>query len=359
MLNQNIPFKIIANCIPVKGVNRSTICDLHRKNIKLIPNDLYNILNECEGWSIFDIKEKYNNSFDEVIDGYFDFLDSEDFIFFTESPELFPEMNFEWHAPHLINHAILDFDKESTYSIQTALQELNSILCKHVEIRFFKKTSIDEIQNLIVFLDEIESTIVSIDFILPYHDSLIELNLKPLIEGTPRLNCIKLYNSNAERIIHYCNNKKYLLYSTLEIISEKNCGIIDPSFFSINIKTFTESQNHNSCLNKKIAVDKKGNIKNCPSMENSFGNIKKVTIQDAIDHRDFKKYWNITKDQIDTCKECEFRYVCTDCRAYINNPENEFSKPLKCGYDPYTNEWNEWSDNVLKKEAKEYYGLFD
>jgi hypothetical protein len=57
------------------------------------------------------------------------------------------------------------------------------------------------------------------------------------------------------------------------------------------------------------------------------------------------------------CKDCEFRYICTDCRAYLEDPYNEYSKPLKCGYDPYTGEWSEWSTNPLKQAAIKYYGM--
>ena len=72
---------------------------------------------------------------------------------------------------------------------------------------------------------------------------------------------------------------------------------------------------------------------------------------------DFKKYWFINKDQIAVCKDCEFRYICTDCRAYIENPEDMYSKPLKCAYNPYTSEWEEWSTNPLKQKAIEHYGM--
>lgn len=33
------------------------------------------------------------------------------------------------------------------------------------------------------------------------------------------------------------------------------------------------------------------------------------------------------------------------------------SKPLKCGYNPYTSEWAEWSTNPLKRKAINFYGM--
>jgi len=156
----------------------------------------------------------------------------------------------------------------------------------------------------------------------------------------------------------------HVFYSKECINSAKRCGRIGSDFFNINIKTFTEAHHHNTCLNRKISIDAEGNIRNCPSMPQSFGNIKDTTLQQALDHPDFKKYWNHKKDDIEVCRDCEFRYICTDCRAYLEDPDNEYSKPLKCGYDPYTGEWSDpiaigWSTNPLKQAAIKYYGMED
>jgi len=137
------------------------------------------------------------------------------------------------------------------------------------------------------------------------------------------------------------------------------CGSIEKDLFTSNIKFFTESLHHNSCFNRKISIDAEGNIKNCPSMAESFGNIRDTTLAEAIEKPGFKKYWNINKDQIAVCKDCEFRYICTDCRAYVEDPSDILSKPLKCGYNPYTGEWSEWSTNPLKQKAIDFYGMRD
>ncbi len=99
-------------------------------------------------------------------------------------------------------------------------------------------------------------------------------------------------------------------------------------------------------------------------MLQSFGNIRNVTLEETLQHPDFKKYWSLTKDEIEVCKDCEFRYICTDCRAYTEgNKSNrdglDISKPLKCGYDPYIGEWAEWSKNPIKQKSIKNYGLSD
>jgi hypothetical protein len=47
----------------------------------------------------------------------------------------------------------------------------------------------------------------------------------------------------------------------------------------------------------------------------------------------------VRKDDIEVCKDCEFRYICTDCRIFKNDSNDIYSKPKKCNYDPYTNTW--------------------
>ena len=128
-----------------------------------------------------------------------------------------------------------------------------------------------------------------------------------------------------------------------KIVSNVHCGLINSEYFSINIKTFTEAQKHNTCLNRKISIDLDGEIKNCPSMNKSYGNIKDINLMEAIEKPGFKDLWYIHKDQVEVCKDCEFRYICTDCRAYIQNPDNIYSKPAKCGYNPYTATWGEYN----------------
>ena len=167
-----------------------------------------------------------------------------------------------------------------------------------------------------------------------------------------------MYGADSNKLLYTSENESTTVVQVdTHLKNSKCCGVISPYYFSLALSTFCESHQFNSCLNRKISIDEEGNIKNCPSMATSFGHINHVSLQEALEQKNFKKYWNITKDQVNICKDCEFRHICTDCRAYLENPEDLYSKPLKCGYNPYTCEWKEWSTNPLKKQAIEYYGL--
>jgi SPASM domain peptide maturase of grasp-with-spasm system len=92
-------------------------------------------------------------------------------------------------------------------------------------------------------------------------------------------------------------------------------------------------------------------------MSNSYGNIVNTNLADVINNSNFTQVWTLNKDKINVCKDCEFRYVCTDCRAYLDSPLDLYSKPLKCGYDPYTCKWEDWSKNPLRQQAIEHYNI--
>lgn len=102
---------------------------------------------------------------------------------------------------------------------------------------------------------------------------------------------------------------------------------------------FIESHSRNNCLNQKICIDHDGAIKNCPAMKQIYGYISTDKLIDIVKSSGFTSVWRITKDNVMVCKDCEFRYVCPDCRVFINNRDNIYSHPLKCKYNPYTAKW--------------------
>lgn len=345
-LNLNKPFQLFANCIPVKGYNRSVICDLQRSTIKLIPNDLFSILNKYKGETINEIQRKFDNSYDSTIIEYFEFLLENEFIFFTEVPNLFLDLPLTWDHPSEITNCIVDFDKNSIHDIRAIIDELNHFRCTGLELRYYDSVKIKDIEKHLSYAETIESSIISIELLIPNYPELKIEMITDLFHNNPRLSAIKVFNAIKNELISPVReNSGYILLTKEDIQSNLHCGMISSDFFVASIPVFTEGQKFNTCLNRKIGIDSKGNIKNCPTMSKSFGNISNDSLKDVIYKKGFKKYWGVTKDSIDVCKDCEFRYICTDCRAFV---KNKYDKPLKCGYNPYTNKWEDWSENSLK-----------
>lgn len=334
-MNNNLYFNSFANCIPVKGAVRSIICDLQRQDYDFIPNELYEILTLHSRKTIGEVKQIYHEP--SVVEEYFEFLLDKEYIFLSDNVEEFknfPPLNLQWDEPAVITNAIIDINASSNHDFKSIFSQLIELGCKHLQIRAYRQLDIKYIHNFMLLLEE--SIVESVEIILPNSEELTNESLIALIEKFPRIQSFLLHSAKENKIEKTDPSKMgNIIYIKQEIDSSNHCGIINPAFFTVNIKSFTESVNHNSCLNRKIGIDTNGDIKNCPSINDSYGNIKSTSLLDAIEKDDFKKYWNTTKDQIDICKDCEFRYICTDCRAFLQNSDNELSKPLKCEYNPY------------------------
>jgi SPASM domain peptide maturase of grasp-with-spasm system len=297
---------------------------------------------------------KYDDSSYSIILSFFKDLEENDLGFFTNHPTEFPEINFTWQSPFSITNAIIDFSDKPTGYHNDFLQKLVSTGCNAIQIRCFYSASFLHLNE---FLRPTRfERVQSIEIYLPYTIGITSSDeVTSFIDQNLRITKVVIFGAPEDKTILYRGFP--IILSNTHLLGQKFCGNINANNFVLNIQNFTESKHHNSCLNRKISIDVDGNIKNCPSMAQSFGNIKDTTLQEALDHPDFKKYWNITKDQIAVCKDCEFRYICTDCRAYLENPEDMYAKPLKCGYNPYTCEWEEWSTHPLKQQAIDYYGM--
>lgn len=330
-------FVLHSNCIPVKGASRSLICDLQREKYFYIPNDLFEILKTVRSTRINKIYSSFALEDRLIVDEYFNYLLDNDLGFIDNEPFRFPEMSNEWDSPSKITNSIIDVDQINILNVDyvKAFQELSNLNCSCVQIRCFdylKLSSVHQLLNLTM-----DSRIKTVRLFLKYEESIVN-NLKNEILLTyKRIDQVIFFNAprnSSESILNV-----QVIYLEIQNLDNSDCGQICTGSFSINISHFTESVNYNSCLNRKISLDSLGNIKNCPSQKDGFGNINHISFEDALKNQKFQSLWSIKKDDISICKDCEYRYICTDCRVFTENKNDNLSKPSKCTYDPYTATW--------------------
>lgn len=198
-------------------------------------------------------------------------------------------------------------------------------------------------------------------FFEPDYDFLLFLVHTLSKKGFLRVELVFNYNSNIARtcyrqllneysiiiskiiVMGAVRNKRdadnKIIFCTEKLTNAQQCGKIGKGLFMCNIESYLRSCIGNSCLYKKIAIDSDGYVKNCPNLKNNYGHISKTDLTSVINRTDFTDLWDIKKEEIDVCQDCEFRDICTDCRAMIKDPENIYSQPSKCGYNPYITKW--------------------
>jgi len=342
-------FLLFSNCILVKGFLRSTICDLQRNKIYFIPNDLANLIIDSNNLLLKQTIEK------SVFFPWFQMLIVEELGFYTERPLCFPKIEMKWDSPEIINNAIIEMDNISEDVLHESIKKLNNARCKFIEFRYYKTSNIEILFDALYILRN--GYVRGVIIYIPFCKDNKLLQIKKILNSTGLIREIIVHSVDA-KIVEEIEDDR--LFFTSQIISSNtHCGEISADYFAINLNSFSESKKFNSCLNKKISIDSSGQVRNCPSMFDHFGSIKEFDIVNVAKNKKFTKYWNISKTQISVCKDCEFKNVCTDCRAYVEEPDNQYSKPLKCGYNPYTNVWEEWSTNPLKQKAIECYSMQD
>ncbi len=365
MNSQNIMYKLYADIIPVKGYSRSILFDITKNRYWYIPNELYGIITQAIDFT--NLQALYPGD-TGILEEYKSFLQENDLIFEVEPDQLhaFPAIDMKWHSPGMITNMIIDVDSETSFaSLSKINREIGKSGVEAILFRCFSETRLIELKEYIIYLNDDPSNRlrdIQLEISVP-EKSDTEKTIADLkeIEKMPIVSTVTVYTLNKELLNAPAEDGKIQVLEK-SVTGPKNCGTIQGNIDSINLEIISESMHYNSCLNCKLSIDSSGNIKNCPSMAQSFGNIAETTLAESLNHQDFKQYWNVTKDDIEGCKDCEFRYVCTDCRAYTErthiSPKGlDLSKPLKCGYNPYTGEWEEWSTNPLKQKAIQYYGM--
>jgi SPASM domain peptide maturase of grasp-with-spasm system len=330
-------FQLFACCLPVRGARRSVLCDVQRQSFQFIPNGLYEILTEHAGETVAEIKAAYDHEYDEEIDEYFGFLLQHEFGFWCDDPERFPPIDLTWEAPERITNAILDVDARSEHDYARILGELDDLGCKALAVRCFHGPSLAELRTILEAARY--GRLRSIDLLVGFHPELTAEALARLAREHQRISSVVVHSAPERHRPPPSSTGVTFEYRTEAVSSPSCCGQVHPGYFVVNLETFAEAQRHNTCLNRKISVDARGEVRNCPSLPRSFGNAREVSLHAALAHRDFAALWSINKDQIEVCKDCEFRYLCTDCRAYIRDGRDLYSKPSKCVYDPYTAVW--------------------
>lgn len=354
-------FNLFSNILITKGASRTLISDLQRNTSELYTLELYDLIEELKINSIENIINNYDEESKEIVQEYVDFLLEKEYGFITQNDwdKNFPPLSYVFHDYNILSNIFLELKDMAV--LDKIKESIENMEIKHLVIHSRRYLSVDE---LLEIDDKFKnSPLEGIEIFSPFQNIVDQDFIQTLNDNTSRIYNLVFYG--CEQIpFKVKDDYRFTLYFTNQDLKISSCGKVNLDYFNTNLPKVLEAINHNSCLHKKISIDSEGNIRNCPSMLQSFGNIKETTLEEALNHKDFKKYWNLTKDKIEVCKDCEFRYICTDCRAYTerthqNKQGLDTSKPLKCGYDPYTGEWEEWSTNPLKQKAIKHYGMQD
>lgn len=336
---------LFANCFLVKGANRSTVFDYQREDLYFIENVHYDFLMQCKIKSFQEVQGDFKEKLTlEELEEFTDFCETNELTFWTETPNYFPEVEVRFEHSSIITNAIVDINTDSEHDFIHIYNELQQVGCKDIQLRFYDSFPLIELDKIIQYF-RLNQHGQSLELIIKASNELTEENLVELTNKYIYIKSIVIHSSDKNELFKIHSHALRagmgnIIFTKQEINSSDHCGHIHSAGFNYNnIAAFMEAKLFNSCLNRKVGIDEKGEIKNCPTQSKSFGNIRTNSLLDICLSKDFQKLWSVNKDQINVCKDCEFRYICSDCRMFLDDKEDLFSKPKKCKYNPYTNIW--------------------
>lgn len=349
-------FILLESCKLVMGDERCSIYDLQRGDLLLYPKWVGEFILKHQSKTSINSLRKIGQDEAQNYLGLVAHLQEKEFIHITDQPALYThtlEPDFAPGASLYIKDAIVDFKDTTSLSLQIkGIKELLDLGCEYLVFRFFQLNDLARLKAVIDTVKHHPTTQIQI-LATGIKNSQFGATHEILMAYRNVHSCI-IYTqeAKAENIESYDK-----IYTSNKLLSACSCGQIGPQNFRVNRPLFNLSQQANNCLAFKIGLDDQSNIKNCPSMQLPLGNLRTDSIASVIQQQDYQKYVSIKKDQLDSCKRCVFRYACVDCRAYLQDPADAYSKPLKCGYNPTTNKWEDWREAKEKMHAIEYYNF--
>jgi radical SAM protein with 4Fe4S-binding SPASM domain len=127
------------------------------------------------------------------------------------------------------------------------------------------------------------------------------------------------------------------------LASEMKTGLYrtTPLFPKVFKDQFFISKESSPCWLGKVSIDLNGDVFPCLMNYKEFlGNVKEMPLANIVRKSPLvEKYWYHTKNEVDTCRNCEFRYACVDCRLSDCIGGNLAGRNKYCEYHPDTGEW--------------------
>lgn len=327
-MNLDSYFSLYANCIAVKGKTRATVCDLQRGNFIFISNELADILLAGRSARIRHILEKHTVQA-EYLEQLYKRLIAFDLGDYFDDLSMFPEIDPVFLSPYEVQDCIIELSDINLLHSKTIFTSLALLGCQFLELRAYDHFEIEKLNHFLRFLTN--TRIRNVEIYLKSSSKINDGEYEKILQEYPIIGSLIVHSAAGYHVSKV--GTADLVFTRQAMASADCCGNISKDYFKINLPFYLQGKSHNTCLFKKISISSDGNIQNCPSISRIYGNISHAKLEDVIHLDDFRSLWDINKDQIEDCRVCEFRYICSDCRAFLSDVKQ---KPAKCRYNPNT-----------------------
>lgn len=94
-------------------------------------------------------------------------------------------------------------------------------------------------------------------------------------------------------------------------------------------------EGRHNCFADVLTVKPDGTITPCiMQRDHDLGNLVEQPLDALWRNAEYQRFRALSKDRIEGCRECEFRYACFDCRPAATGDSGDLLAKPDCGYDP-------------------------
>jgi SPASM domain peptide maturase of grasp-with-spasm system len=340
-MTKNIFCKLVTNCIPVLGYNRALVYDLQRQKYDFVPKTVFDLFSGGKTVDYARLSQSFEDKQLELILEYIRFLDEQEYLLWGEREFLdnFVELSSGWYHSSDIMTAIIDVPNDD--DLVHLINKLCDYGCRNLVLKFSQHIDLSIISQLLHIVEY--SFIENIIIVARYN---ADLHSNPVFSGAStnrRVHSIYLV-SDIVSIEDYESDKVFIINETH---FDLDCLELDLRLkpFAVNIQLFFESLNYNPYFNKKVFIDSKGCLKLYFAGQ-SLGRF--LNINDLARQLGEKSIglWDVTKDKITVCSDCELRYMCLTSNVPRLRVDGSYFFEKECPYNPYLSLW-EGSEGYL------------
>ena len=167
------------------------------------------------------------------------------------------------------------------------------------------------------------------------------LPIREILQAFRHHSLSKVYFYGSELPLDFALNPLFeLREKNFQRCQKRAC--VDGDFCQIQESIVRFNMRYNSCWGTVIAITGDGCVRPCVHSETIIGRVEEALKDvDGLLEK-MTPFWTQNKDKVDVCRECEFRYVCFDCRELSMRRYGRMDGPNPlCGYDPRSGEWRD------------------
>ncbi len=316
-------------CVPVRGYKVGIIIDLQRKSFFIVPNTIIEILVDYECQPFLKLLSDFKES-KVTLKKYIKFFQDNEIAFLTRNPENFVKISSEVVYPNSIDRIDIEADVLSDAKTSLLKNKIDSLGTSHLNLIFVDGMNEENAKKCLELLQF--SKLISISIIVPFNSPV---NIPALKAINARLTSIYFYDADVNGF--EMKNDISLVNTKQNIVNLFTGGIQNHQHFIINQNAYLEAKQKNLYYNRRLHIDNNDNIKNSITQTSSFGKLDDIDA--IIKLKEFNDLSGLTKDKIEVCKDCQFRYICPDNRIPVKI-NKQYQHTTACVYNPYEDKWS-------------------